>query len=224
MMFNMKKLGLVVGLLLGSTIVFAQRVLNDVTLRYKIAVDAKNDNAKALNGATMVVYLKSNQSKSVMESSMGTETNVYDNKVGKGFILKSYSGQKLMITLNKDNWKEKNRIYPSLKFDIASTEEKFGQYSLKKATASLPGGRTYTVFFTPDLVPANKDYNNAFPQLPGIPVKYSIVSGDIVFTYTLENIEMEYIQGNIFEAPKSGFRVMTYEENMQLKKEANPKK
>jgi hypothetical protein len=208
------------GVIVLSMNVHAQRQVNDATLHYKISVkSSEKSNLSAMNGATMKVYVKATQSLSIMESSLGSESNVFDNKAGNGFILKSYSGQQLMITMTKANWQQKNKVHASLKFTTVDTDEKFGAYTLKKATSSLPGGRTYTVFFTPDLVLNNKDYNNAFPQLAGIPVRYEVVSGDIVFTYTLEKIDTDPVSSSMFEAPKSGFRKMTYEENMQLKKE-----
>lgn len=202
--------------LLFSVSLMAQKKLNDATLHYTINVSgAKN----ALNGAKMKIFVKGQQSAAEMESSLGSESTVYDSKTGKGFILKSYSGQKLMITMIRANWQEKNKVHPSLKFTIENTDEKFGNYSLKKATATVAGGRVYTVFFTPDLVLNNNDYNNGFPQLPGVPVRYSIVSGDIVFTYSLEKVETDPVESKVFEAPKSGYRIMTYEENMQLHKD-----
>lgn len=198
----------------------AQRQVNDATLHYAIEVQSsESSRLSAMNGATMKVFVKATQSKSVMESSLGSETNVYDSRSGKGFILKSYSGQQLMITLNKANWQQKNKTHASLKFTTEDTDEKFGNYSLKKATSVLPGGRTYTVYYTPDLVLNNKEYNNSFPQLPGVPVRYSVMSGDIVFTYKLNKIETDPVPTAAFDAPKSGYRIMTYEENMQLRKE-----
>jgi hypothetical protein len=52
-----------------------------------------------MNGATMKVYVKATQSLSIMESSLGSESNVFDNKAGNGFILKEsgcFSHQKRM--------------------------------------------------------------------------------------------------------------------------------
>ena len=69
-----------------------------------------------------------------------------------------------------------------------------------------------------DVKLANKDYNNAFAQLPGIPVQYEWESGKLKFTYTLSGINYENIPANKFDIPKSGFRVMTYDESQQLKK------
>jgi hypothetical protein len=64
----------------------------------------------------------------------------------------------------------------------------------------------------------NRSYNNAFAQLPGLPVQYEIQSGDISFKYTLSKISYDAVPFAKFDAPKTGFRVMTYEENQQLRR------
>ena len=96
-----------------------------------------------------------------MKSSLGTETNVYDNKSDKGFILKEYSGQKLMITVNKENWIQKNQWNDNMKFNISDDLETIAGYKCKKAVGTTADGRSFTVYFAPDIVITNKKYNNS---------------------------------------------------------------
>ena len=49
-------------------------------------------------------------------------------------------------------------------------------------------------------------------------LQFELNSGNYVFKYTLSSYTAEAIPAAKFDAPKSGFRVMTYEENQQLKK------
>ena len=210
------------GLLLASvTQIQAQKQLVEGTITYNITITSAKSEApvaNGLNGASLKIYLNSKESRSEMTSTLGTETNVFDNTTGKGFILKEYSGQKLMITLNKQNWLQKNEWNDNLKFTIGSQVENIAGYSCKKATGVSDDGRTITVYFTPSIVIANKKYNSSFDQLPGLPVKYEVKSGNLVFNYTLDNLNYDPVAATMFDAPKSGFRIMTYEENQQLKK------
>lgn len=199
----------------------AQKTVNEATLSYNISIESVNDKpslSKPLDGASLAVYIKGTQSRSNMVSSLGTESNLYDSKTGKGYILKEYSGQKLMITLNKDNWVTKNQYFQGMKFNTDNTEQVIGGFKCKKGTATLEGGKTFTVYYTADVITANKEYNNAFKNLPGVPVQYELESGKLKFKYTLTGISYDNIPDNKFDIPKSGFRVMTYEENQQLKK------
>ncbi|MEO6538672.1 MAG: hypothetical protein ABIT07_11955 [Ferruginibacter sp.] len=200
---------------------FGQKQLSEGTLTYIISIQsAKNEKPvnSNLNGAELNVYLKPSQSRSEMKSTLGTETNVYDNSVKKGFILKEYSGQKLLISLTKENWAQKNQWNDDMKFVVSEELEKIGDYKCKKAVSSTMDGKSFTVYFAPDIVLSNKKYNNSFEQLPGLPVQYELKSGNLIFTYTLTGLSYEPVSAVKFEAPKTGFRMMTYEENQQLKK------
>ncbi len=206
---------------LFGTEIYAQKTLSEVVLTYNISIESTKGEkqvAGGLNGATLSLFLSKDKSRSDMISSIGTESNVFDNKLAKGFILKEYSGQKLMITTTGDNWAQKNLINSKLNFDIDNTTVVIAGYNCKKATAVSADGKNYTVYFDPSYTIMNKSYNNAFPQLQGLPVQYELASGNLIFKYLLTKLSNEAISLSKFEAPKSGFRVMTYEENQQLKK------
>ena len=200
---------------------FAQNAVTELTLSYNISIESVNDKpslSKSLDGAALSIYIKGTQSRADMVNTLGTESNLFDSKTGKGTILKEYSGQKLMITLTRENWAQKNQYFHNMKFSIDNTEQVIAGFKCKKATATLEGGKTFVVYYTADIIPANKEYNNAFKNLPGIPVQYEQESGKLRFKYTLTGIGYDNIPDNKFDIPKSGFRVMTYEENQQLKK------
>ena len=198
-----------------------QKLFNEGILTYNISIESSKGEKQvtgSLNGAVINIYLTREKSRTEMISTPGTETTVFDDKTGKAFILKEYSGQKLMISLTEENRAEKNKVNSNLKFVIDNSITTVAGYACKKATAVSADGKSYTVFFDPTVTPVNKDYNYGFPQLPGLPVQYELQSGNLVFRYSLVKYSAESIAANKFEAPKTGFRVMSYEENQQLKK------
>jgi GLPGLI family protein len=199
----------------------AQKRLTEGVLQYKISIASSKAGSKIndLNDAELAVYIKPTSSRAEMKSSLGTESTVFNNKLNSGYILKEYSGQKLMITMTAANWDQKNKPYEALKFNISNELTTIGGYSCKKATGTMPDGKAFTVYFDPTVVIANTNYNNAFSNLPGLPVQYEIQSGDLSFKYTLTNLSYETVPVAKIDAPKTGFRVMTYEENQQLKKQ-----
>ena len=209
-------------LFLLPTVLFAQKQLTEGTINYNISIKSSKAEAPIANsfsGAQLTLFVRPTISRTEMNSSLGTESTVYDNKLNKGFILKEYSGQKLMITTTKDNWAQKNQWNDNLKFTIDNTITVIDGYNCKKASATTQDGKNFEVYFTPDIVIANKQYNNSFDQLPGLPVQYELQSGNLIFKYSLSKINYDAVAAAKFEAPKSGFRVMTYEENQQLKKD-----
>lgn len=208
--------------LLGTTqTLTAQKPLSEGSLQYDISITSSKAEApiaNSLNGATLSIFIKPTASRTEMKSTLGSEATIFDSRLGKGFILKEYSGQKLMISMDADNWSDKNKTYENLDFTVSSETVTIGGYTCKKATATLPDGKTFVVYFNPAITIANKKYNNAFAQLPGLPVQYELQSGNLNFRYTLSKLTYDAVPASKFEVPKSGYRVMTYEENQQLKK------
>lgn len=209
-------------LLLGTSLLStAQKQFAEGMLQYDISITSSKEEApiaNSLNGATLLVYLKPTSSRTEMKSTLGTETTVYDDKTNRGFILKEYSGQKLMISMNGNNWNEKNKLYENLDFTISNEIVDIAGNPCKKAVATLPEGKVFTVYFNPNITLYNRSYNNAFSQLPGLPVQYELQSGNLNFKYLLSKISYDAVAQSKFEAPKGGYRVMTYEENQQLKR------
>ena len=189
----------------------AQRNIAEATIVYEIT-------GQSLNGASTTVYIKGNNNRTDMVSALGKETTIFNSKANSAVILKEFSGQKLMITLTSANWKAKNNLYNDVKFELTNETKTIGAYNTKKAIAKTSDGKTFEVYYTPDLIPANKEYDATFKNLQGLPVEYEIESGKMKCKYTLVKINYDPVQVSMFDFPTSGYRVMTYEENQNLKK------
>jgi GLPGLI family protein len=202
------------GLLFALT-VSAQKVLTEGTLVYTMSVETGSNVPKMadmLDGATTTIYLKGNQSRSELVSSLGSEATIYNASTGKGVILKDYSGQKLMITLSAQNWEDNNRKYAGIAFDNTGESLVIAGFNCKKAIAKLKNGTSFTVYYTTDVTPANKSYDSQFKTLPGLPVQYEMESGKMNFKFTLSRVNYNPVAASKFEIPTSGYRILTYEE------------
>ena len=220
-MKKIQKIGLLLLMLSISVFSFAQKTVSEGTLVYDITIQSGNKEplmADALDGGTVTVLIKGGQSRSDMVSSLGKETTIHDTKAGNAVILKEYSGQKLMITLTRDNWQAKNKAYSDIKFDLTEETAVIAGYNCKKAIAKMPNGKSFTVYYSPELVVSNKEYNATFKNLPGLAMQYEYESGAMRYKYTLSRINFDPVAASKFDFPKSGYRIMTYEENQQMRK------
>lgn len=199
----------------------AQRNIAEATLVYDMVIQTGNNTPQsggALTGAATTVYLKGNNSRTDMASALGKEVTIYNSKSNNAVILKEFSGQKLMITLSRENWVAKNKMYSNIKFELTGETKMIAGYNTKKAIATMADGKTFEVYYTPELVPANKEYDLTFSNLPGLAVQYEIESAKMKFRYTLSKISYDAVPVSLFDFPTSGYRTMTYEENQNLKK------
>ena len=211
MMKNIRGFILLVSLFTGYFSAQAQKNIAEATFVYDIK-------GQALTGASTTVYLKGNNSRTEMVSALGKEITIYNSKSNTAVILKEFSGQKLMITLTNENWKAKGKMYNNIKFELTTEFKTIGGYNTRKAIAKMTDGKTFEVFYTPDLVAANKEYDATFSNLPGLAIEYEIESGNTKFKYSLAKINYDPVQASLFDFPTSGYRVMTYDENQNLKK------
>jgi GLPGLI family protein len=197
--------------------VLAQKKFSEGTISYDIVINTGTDkpqNADFLDGATSAVYIKGTKSRSEMVSPLGTQATIIDGTKNAIVILKEYGDQKYMINLTPANWKDANRKYEDVSFTYDNSATKtISGYSCKKATGTLKDGTSFTVWYTPDLVPENKDFQYANRALPGLALEYETNMGNLKVTYTVSKINFNPVPAAKFDLPKAGYRVMSYEES-----------
>lgn len=208
-----------VALVLFSSFVQAQKKLTEGTILYDITISTSSEkpqNAEFLNGATNAVYLKPGKSRTEMVSSLGTQATIISQTGDKKEItfLKEYGEQKYMITLTPADWADVNKKYENVTFTFdASATKTIQGFAAKKAVGSLADGTSFTVWYTPDIVVDSKDFQYANKNLPGLALEYETTLGNLKVTYTASKVSFAPVSSTKFDLPKSGYRVMTYQES-----------
>ena len=83
----------------------------------------------------------------------------------------------------------------------------------RKRSEDWRTARTFTVYFTKDLVPVNKDFQYLNKNLPGLAMQYEAVHGKNDCNLYGFQYQFQPCPQAKFDLPKSGYRVMTYEES-----------
>lgn len=194
----------------------AQKKLTEATITYDIIInnnDVKPQGSDMLDGATSVIYLKGNSSRSEMKSSLGTTTTIIDGKTGNVTMLKNYGQQKYMIKYTPEDWKESNKKNDSVTFTYYNEFKTIQNYNCQKAIGKINDSTSFTVYFTRDLVPVNKEFDYLNKNLPGLALEYESVRKNKIVTYRVSDISFDLVPQSKFDLPKSGYRVMTYQES-----------
>jgi len=198
----------------------AQKRVSELTLVYDTEITTGSKDPKladAFDGATNTIYIKGTQSRSEMVSALFTSTTIHDAKTGTAVVLREVSGQKLLIRLTADDWKDKNKRYEGISFKDKSGTKVIAGYTTTKAIATLPDGTTFTVYYTKDIVPENREYEYQFRSLAGLPLEYEMNQGNLKIKYTVSQINLNPVPASKFDIPKTGYREMTYQESKQSK-------
>ena len=213
----MKKLYSILSLaLIVSFSAQAQKKLTEATISYDIVINTGTDKPRAadfFDGATNTIYIKGNKSRTEMVSSLGTQATIIDAAKNNIAILKEFGEQKYLIQLTPANWKEANQKNDNVEFTYSEETKNILGYKCSKAIGKLPDGTTFVVWYTADLVPENKDFQYVNRTLPGLAMEYESNLGNFKLTYTVSKINLSPVPAAKFDLPKSGYRVMSYEES-----------
>jgi GLPGLI family protein len=216
----MKKcIGIILFTVSFAGICFSQKKVSELTLVYDASISTGSNQPKmadAFDGATTTVYIKGNLSRSEMVSALFSSTTIHDSKTGSAVILREVSGQKLLIRMSPENWQEKNRRYGGITFVNTNETKTIAGYKCIKAEAKLNDGSTFSVFYTPEIIPENKEYDYQFKNLNGLPLEYELTQRKLKIKYTVSKIDMNPVPASKFDIPKSGYREMTYDESKKL--------
>jgi GLPGLI family protein len=190
--------------------------LTEATITYDIVINAESTEPNAaslLDGATSVIYLKGNSSRSEMISSLGNQATIIDGKTGNVTELREYGDQRYMIKMTAANWKESNKKSDGIVYTYFEEYKTIAGYKCQKAVGKMNDGTEITVFFTKDLLLVNKDFQYINKNLPGLAMQYEAKLRKGVATYTVSSINFNPVAQIKFDLPKSGYRIMTYEES-----------
>ena len=194
----------------------AQKKLSEGTISYDIVINTGTEKPQAadfLDGATSTVYLKGTKSRTEMVSSLGTQATIIDGTKNSIVILKEYGEQKYLIQMTPADYKEINSKYENVNFTFLDDTKTIQGYKCKKAIGKLSDGTSFVVWYTTDLVPENKEFQYANKSLPGLAMEYESSFGNLKVTYTVSKINFNPVPATKFDLPKSGYRVMTYQES-----------
>lgn len=215
--FNLKPLvGIVLLIIISNVPVQAQKKISEGTILYDIVINTgsqKPQNADFFDGATSAVFIKGNKTRIEMVSSLGTQSTIIDggNNVT---ILKEYGDQKYLIKMTPADWKDVNKKNENVSFTYDQGQTKtIAGYACKKAVGKYPDGTTFTAWYTPDIHPENKDFQYATRSLPGLAMEFETILGNVKVTYTVSKISFSPVPASKFDLPKSGFRILTYQES-----------
>ncbi len=215
----MKKLIILLVFSFPGLMLHAQKKIAELTLVYDATVTTGNSQprmADAFDGAKTTVYLKGHLSRSEMSSALFSSTTIHDARTGNAVVLREVSGQKLLIRMNAENMEEKNNRYKGITFTNTGETKDIAGYHCLKAEARLKDGSTFTVYYTPEILPENREYDYQFRELNGLPLEYELVQGQLKIRYTVSRISMNPVPASKFDIPRTGYREMTYAESKKM--------
>lgn len=211
----MKKIIIFPAILLSCFSAFGQdqKVLNDCTVTYDVSVvDAKADPgvSAAMQGATKVVYIRSNKVRTDFITSAFTQTTLQDSKSDTTIILREFDKNKFISFLSGKKRKELGKKYEQIKFANTTEKKVILGYQCIKTIATLADGSTYNIFYAPSIIATNNNFEVQFKDLQGFVLEYEAQTDDgkVRVKYTASKMTFIPVPIAKFDIPLSGYRVL----------------
>jgi GLPGLI family protein len=202
-----------------TTIAFrteAQKKIADFSIVYdNVATNNQTPDARPITGITSI-YVKGTMSRFETLSQSFSSTTIYNGTTGYGAILKEVSGQKILIHLNQQDWRQMNGEDEKITFTNTDESKTIAGYKCVKAIGKTQDGSSFSIYYTSELSVDNPEYNPKFKNLTGLPLEYELTKGNYSIKYTVAKINLNPVPESKFDLPKSGYRELTYEESRKL--------
>ena len=195
-----------------------QQTLSEGTIYFDVTVQTGEKDpqlADVFDGAKAILSMRGPLSRSELRSALGQTVTIYDHRAGTGVVLREYGPQRLLIRMNREHWKHKNSKFEGIRFIYGTDTKVVAGFPCEKAEAILSDSSRFTVYFTRKLVPENAMYDPPFGGLPGTALEYEAMQGNMRIRYEATRVSFDPVPMQRFEAPKSGYRVLTYEESVK---------
>ncbi len=189
----------------------AQRRLTEATLVYKIVVDDTDAVARSLHDADAAIstcYLKGTNSRTDLITSAGKQSTLYLSKTAQVVLLKEYGNQRYMTRLSLPQWEESNKKYRQATLRFSLDTLRLAGYLCNKALATIDDSTTFTIWFTKELNPLNKEFLPMAGLVPGLILSFETLSGETKVRYEIDKILLNPVPQLLFDIPASGYRLL----------------
>lgn len=212
---------LLTGLSLGA---LAQRQFSDGQITYQVSVDLPPGTpaqaADMFKDSRLVYSFKSYLFRYDMTIGKNTYTNIRDSRAHTAVsLIDDGGGNRYLIRFDTAQLAQESARFRGMRFKDGTGTRKIAGYNCKEATGTLPDGSTFKLYYTPDLLPEDNDYNARFAGLKGLPLAFETTTrSHVKMTMTAISVNLAPQPRANFETPTGGYREISYKELQELRK------
>jgi GLPGLI family protein len=205
----MKKLVLIPTAILFHIHAISQppKTISDCTVNYSVSSPG-SPNKNEFSGAEKTVYIRGREIRTDINSNHINQTIFYNSNTGQATVLKEVGQSKYISHFSAAEWEKENEMYKVTGFSLTGATSRILNYECKEAILQLKNGKTYTIYYTPDIIPSITENPFEFRDVPGFVLKYETTMRDNKLQYTATKISFDPVPAYQFEIPKTGYRIL----------------
>jgi len=191
--------------------------MTEGTITYKLkSADAPREESVILAGSSYILSMKGSRVRTDFSNVLGNTISIYSSLTHAGALVEEYGQEKVLVRMTRDDFEDMGKQYKNLTYTFTGDTATIAGYACKKAIGRTGSGDTLLVWYSPDLLPQNKEYSYRFRELPGLPLEYESRMGNNKVVYLAVKVSLDPLPSAKFDIPKAGYREMTYAEGKDL--------
>ncbi|MHB1921648.1 MAG: DUF4412 domain-containing protein [Chitinophagaceae bacterium] len=193
---------------------YGQKSVSDAKVTYTVKVNMpanSNMHMPNLSNGNMVMYIKGKDVREDMDFGMVHNTMLM---LGDGSMvsLMDMAGNKYLIRRTKAQIDAESSKYKGITFTNLNQSKVIAGYSCKEVEGEMTDGKTFTVYYTPDIQPENTQYNLQLAGLKGLALQFEMIMNHMKMTLTASKVDLSPLPTSLFDVPTSGYKEMTMPE------------
>ena len=208
---NIKILLTICSGLFFAAVLQAQRRLSEATLIYQvhmIEADSLTRQPGVAEEAVSTCYLKGANSRTDLITSVGKQSTIFISKSPQVILLKEYGNQRYLTRLTRAQWEQSNNRYRDARIELKTDTLRIKGYRCFKALISLADSSVYSMWYTTELVPLNREFLPLAGAVPGLIMSFETLLGGSKVRYDIDQIVMAPVPQLLFDIPESGYRLL----------------
>jgi GLPGLI family protein len=190
--------------------------MTEGTITYKLqSPGLSKEEANILAGTSYILSLKGSRVRTDFSGVLGSTATIYSSLTHAGALLQEYGQEKILIRMTKEDFEDLGKPY-KMSYTLTGDTATIAGYPCKRAIGRTLTGDTLMIWYSPDLLPQNKEYSYRFNPLPGLPLEYEGRMGPAKVTYLAVKVSLDPVPSAKFDIPKGGYREMTYGESKKI--------
>lgn len=195
----------------------APRQVVEGRIVYKLtSPNAPKEEAGILAGSTYTLSIKGSRIRTDFSGVLGNTVSIYSSQTHAGVLLQDYGQERVMVSMSKEDFEDEGKPYKNIAYTLTQDTMTVAGYVCRRAFWRDTTGDTLAVWYAPELVAQNKEYSFRFRELPGMPLAYESMMGNVKVLYTAVRVSLDPLPVAEFDVPKSGYRELTYAEARKL--------
>ncbi|MFM8709790.1 MAG: DUF4412 domain-containing protein [Sphingomonadales bacterium] len=189
----------------------AQRRLSEATLVYKVLMleaDSLTQDSRVVEEAVSTCYLKGANSRTDLVTSVGRQSTIFISKSAQVVLLKEYGNQRYLSRLTRTQWEQSNKRYRDARVELSADTLRIKGYRCSKALITLSDSSVYSIWYTHELQPLNKEFLPFAGVVPGLVLSFETLLGGSLVRYEIDQIAMAPVPQMLFDIPESGYRLL----------------